>query len=164
MGGHGCHPPEVVSINFVLASSSALIRRYHQLINYSFTHYFLPGRAWKRFINTVPGKWKPELTFQDYPVSSTIYIAMSVNLFDILFQYDAWLLVWSNYFFVKSMRQEPGNNLCGYYVCEFIRQMACHRDAEEAIHHTRVREQYFTINLITINCIEFHSYILISFF
>ena len=81
MGGHGCHPPEVVSINFVLASSSALIRRYHQLINYSFTHYFLPGRAWKRFINTVPGKWKPELTFKDYPVSSTIYIAMSVKLY-----------------------------------------------------------------------------------
>ncbi|KAK1686635.1 hypothetical protein QYE76_047483 [Lolium multiflorum] len=24
-------------------------------------------RAWKRFINTVPGKWKPELTFKDYP-------------------------------------------------------------------------------------------------
>ncbi|KAK1660341.1 hypothetical protein QYE76_048500 [Lolium multiflorum] len=26
-------------------------------------------RAWKRFINTVPGKWKPELTFKDYPIS-----------------------------------------------------------------------------------------------
>ncbi|KAK1611260.1 hypothetical protein QYE76_034933 [Lolium multiflorum] len=25
-------------------------------------------RAWKRFINTVPGEWKPELTFRDYPV------------------------------------------------------------------------------------------------
>ncbi|KAK1645970.1 hypothetical protein QYE76_063775 [Lolium multiflorum] len=24
-------------------------------------------RAWKRFITTVPGKWKPELTFEDYP-------------------------------------------------------------------------------------------------
>ncbi|KAK1660581.1 hypothetical protein QYE76_048740 [Lolium multiflorum] len=24
-------------------------------------------RAWKRFINTVPGEWKPELTFRDYP-------------------------------------------------------------------------------------------------
>ncbi|KAK1682174.1 hypothetical protein QYE76_043022 [Lolium multiflorum] len=24
-------------------------------------------RAWKRFINVVPGKWKPELTFEDYP-------------------------------------------------------------------------------------------------
>nr|XP_051222149.1 uncharacterized protein LOC127340438 [Lolium perenne] len=60
-------------------------------------------RAWKRFINTVPGEWKPELTFNDYP----------------------------------CMRQEPGNNLCGYYVCDFIRQMACHRDVGDAIHHTR---------------------------
>ncbi|KAK1663866.1 hypothetical protein QYE76_052025 [Lolium multiflorum] len=24
-------------------------------------------RAWKRFINVVPDKWKPELTFEDYP-------------------------------------------------------------------------------------------------
>ncbi|KAK1680754.1 hypothetical protein QYE76_041602 [Lolium multiflorum] len=27
------------------------------------------GKAWKRFITTVPGKWKSELTFKDYPMS-----------------------------------------------------------------------------------------------
>nr|XP_051183984.1 uncharacterized protein LOC127298020 [Lolium perenne] len=61
-------------------------------------------RAWKRFINVVPGEWKPELTFEDYP----------------------------------CMRQERGNNLCGYYVCDFIREMAVYRDAEDAIHHSRM--------------------------
>jgi hypothetical protein len=32
----------------------------------------------------------------------------------------------------------------------------------QAIHQTRVREQNFIINLITMNCIEFHSYIYID--
>nr|XP_051230981.1 uncharacterized protein LOC127349262 [Lolium perenne] len=61
-------------------------------------------RAWKRFINTVPGKWKPELTFEDYP----------------------------------CMRQEQGNNLCGYYVCTFMRDMACPKGGDARIHHTRM--------------------------
>ncbi|KAK1631148.1 hypothetical protein QYE76_005463 [Lolium multiflorum] len=30
-------------------------------------------RAWKRFITTVPGKWKPELTFEDYPYREPRY-------------------------------------------------------------------------------------------
>ncbi|KAK1693048.1 hypothetical protein QYE76_009745 [Lolium multiflorum] len=57
-------------------------------------------RAWKRFITTVPGKWKPELTFEDYP--------------------------------------ERGNNLCGYYVCTFIRDMTCPKGGDAQIHATRV--------------------------
>ncbi|KAK1666207.1 hypothetical protein QYE76_054366, partial [Lolium multiflorum] len=28
-------------------------------------------KAWKRFINVVPGKWKPELTFEDYPIMAS---------------------------------------------------------------------------------------------
>ena len=35
--------------------------------------------------------------------------------------------------------------------------MACHRDAKEAIHATRVREQYFTINLILLPSIVLSS-------
>ncbi|XP_071678223.1 uncharacterized protein [Lolium perenne] len=61
-------------------------------------------RAWKRFINTVPGEWKPELTFRDYP----------------------------------CMRQEKGNNLCGYYVCTFMRDMSCPKGGDAQIHHTRM--------------------------
>ena len=43
------------------------------------------------------------------------------------------------------MMQESGNNLCGYYVCEFIREMAIHREPEKILHTLHVREQYFTI-------------------
>ncbi|XP_051183947.1 uncharacterized protein [Lolium perenne] len=36
------------------------------------------------------------------------------------------------------LKQEPENNLCGYHVCEFIREMAYHRDPEAAIHSIRM--------------------------
>ncbi|KAK1611905.1 hypothetical protein QYE76_035578 [Lolium multiflorum] len=36
-------------------------------------------RAWKRFINVVPGEWKPELTFEDYPPAHDSVLPLEQN-------------------------------------------------------------------------------------
>ena len=40
--------------------------------------------------------------------------------------------------------QPRGTNLCGYYVCEFIRQ-ATHDTGKRYLEELDVREQYFTV-------------------
>ena len=47
---------------------------------------------------------------------------MSAHIFTSTFNTnDARLLFWLNYILVKCARQPEGTNLCGFYVCEFIR-------------------------------------------
>jgi hypothetical protein len=40
---------------------------------------------------------------------------------------------------VKCLRQEAGNNLCGYYVCEFIRQTTKEKGADRNFKKIEVR-------------------------
>jgi hypothetical protein len=54
----------------------------------------------------------------------------------------------------KSLEQEKGTNLCGFYVCEYIRWFTTERRAHEA--NLEVRKQYSQFYFITINYVEFH--------
>ena len=68
------------------------------------------------------------------------------------------------YSLVKGLQQPPGTNLCGFYVCEYIREATSERKPDSNLF--QVRKQYSQFYFITINCVEFHSThisILISF-
>jgi hypothetical protein len=58
--------------------------------------------------------------------------------------------------------QEHMNNLCGFYVCEFTRQ-TCYEKGR-ILEQLNVHKQYSQFYFITISYVEFHSYILTSFF
>ena len=58
------------------------------------------------------------------------------------------------------MWQQPGTNLCGYYICEFIRQHTTER-GRMTPKQFEVRKQNSHFYFITINCVEYHSYIYI---
>jgi len=68
------------------------------------------------------------------------------------------------YSLVKGLKQPQGTNLCGFYVCEYIRWATSER--RPGANQFEVRKQYSQFYFITINCVEFHSThisILISF-
>ena len=60
---------------------------------------------------------------------------------------------WTLYILVKCPHQGSGNNFCGYYVCEFIRQRTY--DKGRILEKLDVRKQYSQIYFITINCVEY---------
>ena len=54
-----------------------------------------------------------------------------------------------NYILVKCLRQGAENNLCGYYVCEFIRE-STHELGEAYLEQLRVCQQYSQFYFIAI--------------
>ena len=65
------------------------------------------------------------------------------------------------YSLVKGLKQPQGTNLCGFYICEYIRWATSERRPNA--NQFDVRKQYSHFYFITINCVEFHStYIYIS--
>ena len=114
----------------------------------------------------IPGEWKEELEFREIKnVSTTIprsahLFNSSLNSIIMLGYFD-----WSNSILVKCPKQGKRNNLCGYYVCEFIRHMTCDNTSPDGeLYQFRVRKPYSQFKFITINCVEFHSYMLTPFF
>jgi hypothetical protein len=55
----------------------------------------------------------------------------------------------------KSLEQEKGTNLCGFYVCDYIWWFTTERRARAV--NLEVRKQYSQFYFITINCVELYS-------
>nr|TKW00057.1 hypothetical protein SEVIR_8G083900v2 [Setaria viridis] len=71
-----------------------------------------PVDAWKQFIRTHKGPFKEKLTWNtDFPIRMK-----SAHLLHCITR------IFHNLFFsaLKCLRQEPGNNLCGYYIYEHM--------------------------------------------
>ena len=96
----------------------------------------------------------PKLVVLASSVHLSLILVSSIPFIMLDYQFD-WTL-----FLVKYLWQEGGNNLCGYYICEFIYNSTPERGYSDEQYE--VRKQYSQFYFITINWVEFHSYICID--
>src|SRR3954465_9345922 len=116
------------------------------------------------FTDRAVGEWSEELKFVDQNISNTSQLGLRISLILLLIPlYHALLIIIliELSILVKCVHQGPGNNLCGHYVYEFIRNTIC-ATGQAALEQLRVSKQSTQHYFITINCVEFYSYIYID--
>ena len=106
---------------------------------YTISFIILIRSAWKQFIRTHKGPFKEKLTWNtDFPVRMK-----SAHLLHCITR------IFHNLFFsaLKCLRQEPGNNLCGYYICEHMHSFTGPKGLKMTPHNFKVRK----IKLLLVN-------------
>jgi hypothetical protein len=61
---------------------------------------------------------------------------------------------------VQCLEQEPGNNLCGYYVCEFIRHETTERRGVDKFDLDKKRERLLPKHRVVAICEELAGFLL----